>query len=344
MLGIGRHSRLRTLLSSYIDGQVSAAEATQVEEHLFSCADCRLDVEDLRATVELLRELPVIEATRSFALASPPAPLRTAVSYVWATGLATSMAAVLLVALVLGDAFDIIAQAGPADMARVEDSVEKAAAAVPQAATLSTAAAPEGPVAAMAAAAPPPAAAPAAAEARVAAMAAAAPPPAAAPAAAEARVAAMAAAAPPPAAAPAAAEARVAAMAAPAPAAAMAAPIPAPVAAPAPAAADEAPRQEPEVSVVEEVETEAVVPASAEAAPAPSPEDAEAVTLRRRPLEQAEAPVLETLTSLVEEQPDDVSPTTDAIRLPLRQLQIALGAISVLLLLSTVWFGRRSLR
>jgi len=63
----------------------------------------------------------VIEATRSFALSSPPVPLRTAVAYVWATGLATSMAAVLLVALVLGDAFDIIAQAGPADMARVEE-------------------------------------------------------------------------------------------------------------------------------------------------------------------------------------------------------------------------------
>ena len=51
MIGIlrsGRHSRLRDLLSAYIDGQVSESEALRIEEHLSGCDECRRELGTLR--------------------------------------------------------------------------------------------------------------------------------------------------------------------------------------------------------------------------------------------------------------------------------------------------------
>ena len=107
---IGRHGRLRGLLSSYVDGQVSPRQSLQVEEHLSGCDECRAELESLRATVALLQALPQLDLPRSFALASPPMPARARPTYFWATGLATSVAALLLVAVVVADVFEVIAQ------------------------------------------------------------------------------------------------------------------------------------------------------------------------------------------------------------------------------------------
>ena len=110
ILGIGRHRRLRTLLSAYIDGQVSPREATDVERHVATCDTCRLDLQSLRATVGLLRELPELEAPRSFALDAAPMFVRAPRSYVGAMSVATAVAAVLLVGLLVADAFDAVTQ------------------------------------------------------------------------------------------------------------------------------------------------------------------------------------------------------------------------------------------
>lgn len=122
-MAIGRHGRLRGLLSSYVDGQVSPRQSRQVEEHLSGCDECRAELESLRATVALLQALPQLDLPRSFALASPPMPARARPTYFWATGLATSVAALLLVAVVVAEVFEVIAQ---------PEAVQFTAAAVPE--------------------------------------------------------------------------------------------------------------------------------------------------------------------------------------------------------------------
>ncbi len=48
----------KILLEEYAIGEVKAAERTQVESHLSACADCRLEVTDLRRLVRELTALP----------------------------------------------------------------------------------------------------------------------------------------------------------------------------------------------------------------------------------------------------------------------------------------------
>ena len=70
-----RHAKLQELLSSYIDDQVTPGERRRVERHLAECADCRAELESLRLTVSLLRDLPEIQSSRSFAIPeSQPLP------------------------------------------------------------------------------------------------------------------------------------------------------------------------------------------------------------------------------------------------------------------------------
>ena len=98
------------MLSSYIDGEVDSAELREVEEHLAACDSCRRDLDSLRFTVGLLQELPEVSVRRSFSLSEAPGPIRTGPSPGWAAGLATSMAALLLVALLLGDITGVLVQ------------------------------------------------------------------------------------------------------------------------------------------------------------------------------------------------------------------------------------------
>ena len=148
LIGIGKHGRLRNLLSSYVDGEVNPSEASRVENHLSGCNECRQELETLTATVHLLRELPELEIPRTFVLQSAPTPARAARGYVWVPRLATSFAAALLLVVVLGDVTGILDQSGKVALApAVSESAAAAVAAPIPAAT------PE-PVAAMAAAAP----------------------------------------------------------------------------------------------------------------------------------------------------------------------------------------------
>lgn len=45
-------------LSAYLDGEASEALCRQIEQHLENCEDCRVVVDTLRKTVELVRDLP----------------------------------------------------------------------------------------------------------------------------------------------------------------------------------------------------------------------------------------------------------------------------------------------
>ncbi|MCI0439971.1 MAG: zf-HC2 domain-containing protein [Chloroflexi bacterium] len=106
-----QHSGLRGLLSAYIDDETTELEASRVEAHLAVCAECRAELESLRDTVSLLRSFPEYELPRSFVLTQAPAPVRAAApKVVWTARLATSFAGILLLALVLGDAFGIVTQ------------------------------------------------------------------------------------------------------------------------------------------------------------------------------------------------------------------------------------------
>jgi hypothetical protein len=55
-----RCHELREQLSAYIDGMLDSSLVEQVEEHIASCAECRTEYEDLKAAVEMVRELPEV--------------------------------------------------------------------------------------------------------------------------------------------------------------------------------------------------------------------------------------------------------------------------------------------
>ena len=116
--------RRHELLSAYVDGEVTAEEAREVEDLLASSEDARRELAELRATVDLVRGLPELEPPRSFALDAAPEKRWT----LWwpsvrTTGLATSVAAMLLVGLVAGDMLDVLEQARfGADEEAIQDS------------------------------------------------------------------------------------------------------------------------------------------------------------------------------------------------------------------------------
>ena len=112
-----KHSKTLSLLSAYIDGQVTDAEAREVEGHLSRCEECCLEHESLRAIVDLVRDLPQLTIPRSFTLTEAPEQVRARPPIVWTTGIATSMAAILLVALLLGEVVGIFTQSRAIDNA-----------------------------------------------------------------------------------------------------------------------------------------------------------------------------------------------------------------------------------
>ena len=125
-----RHGKLRELLSSYIDGEVSDSERRRVERHLSGCEECRRELESLRLTVAALRQMPEIQATRSFAISAPPEPVRGGLGWVLGVRLAASAAAVVLVGLILADVTGLVVQSDMPDWGR-ESYSEQAPAPAP---------------------------------------------------------------------------------------------------------------------------------------------------------------------------------------------------------------------
>ncbi len=61
-------NHITDLLSPYLDNQLSSAERQDADVHLDSCAECRVELESLRALVGALQRLPPRELPRSFVL------------------------------------------------------------------------------------------------------------------------------------------------------------------------------------------------------------------------------------------------------------------------------------
>ena len=124
-----RHGRLRRLLSTYVDGSASGPERARVEAHLSGCEACRMEADTLRATIDLLAALPEAVPSRSFALEREPWPVPSVNRLVWAARVAAPAAALLLVALVVGNAVGIIGGGDGLDllggMSEEEARVEK---------------------------------------------------------------------------------------------------------------------------------------------------------------------------------------------------------------------------
>jgi hypothetical protein len=101
------HQWVEESLSAYMDGELPPTDRARVEKHLQECESCTEHLQELRQTVRLVRELPLIPAPRSFAVrpvVTRAEPARTAPS--WGYGVlkgATAIAALLLMLLVGGD-------------------------------------------------------------------------------------------------------------------------------------------------------------------------------------------------------------------------------------------------
>ena len=128
-----RHGKLRELLSSYIDDEVSDSERRRVERHLPTCEECRQELESLRVTVTALRQLPEIQTARSFAITAEPQPMRDGLGWVLGVRLAASAAAVVLVGLILADVTGLLVQTDLPEWTRQSDRAQSEAPAQPAA-------------------------------------------------------------------------------------------------------------------------------------------------------------------------------------------------------------------
>ena len=93
-------------LSAYLDGQVTPEERRQVESHLRTCPQCAWELESLRHTVSLLRQVRQVAVPRPLTLREIDVrPARTP-QRVWLLPYlqgATALVSLLLVVLVAGD-------------------------------------------------------------------------------------------------------------------------------------------------------------------------------------------------------------------------------------------------
>ena len=97
-----QHDELSDELNAYLDGQLNAGRAAQVEQHVAACAVCARDLKELQATRVLVRDLPQLRAPRTFVVPAPePAEprWRSLLGWGWRLGSAASAACVLVAAL-----------------------------------------------------------------------------------------------------------------------------------------------------------------------------------------------------------------------------------------------------
>ena len=102
-------------LAEYLDGRLAGTAMARVDQRLTSCATCREELDSLRTTVSLLKQLPQVVPTRRFTMATPPpqpalpqpSPLFRMPQ--WAYAGAASAAALFLAVLITADATGMLA-------------------------------------------------------------------------------------------------------------------------------------------------------------------------------------------------------------------------------------------
>lgn len=119
IFGLGHRHISPETLTEYLDGRLRSQTRERLERVMAGCADCRLEMESLRDTVAMLRQLPVMAPRRSFIMSAPPQVATQAVQRArpispfrvpqWAYGGAASVAALALAVLVSVDASGLAA-------------------------------------------------------------------------------------------------------------------------------------------------------------------------------------------------------------------------------------------
>ncbi len=130
MFWLNKHARHRNNLSPCVDGRLKPVETAALEAHLAACEPCRHELEDLRATVTAVRDLPELETPRSFAVTPQMLERRRAVATAPSTPplaigmrMASAALAVVLAVVVIGDLGEGSNGAG-GDGARLESASE----------------------------------------------------------------------------------------------------------------------------------------------------------------------------------------------------------------------------
>ena len=94
-------------LSAYLDGQVTAQERIQVQQHLGACAACAHELDTLRYTIDLLRATPRLSVPRAFTLSETDVGRATVRRQMPRLALylqgATALVAALLLVVIVGD-------------------------------------------------------------------------------------------------------------------------------------------------------------------------------------------------------------------------------------------------
>ncbi len=63
---IANCNNAETLLPQFVDGELSARDAWQLEKHLANCRDCSLKVEQLKLTIDLLHDTARLDTNDDF--------------------------------------------------------------------------------------------------------------------------------------------------------------------------------------------------------------------------------------------------------------------------------------
>lgn len=123
-------------LSAYLDGELDARQRARVERHLATCAACQRELATLRATVELLHQVPAKPVPRSFVLPASVQSQQARYKF-WSTAYSALRASTVAVALMLvlflsSDALIGMRAIMPSQPARIAQPVVQEAADAPR--------------------------------------------------------------------------------------------------------------------------------------------------------------------------------------------------------------------